>query len=257
MADQARDRELGMKCPITRRDFLNGLAISGSALALGPNWLDGLADGEPEKQAGYYPPGLTGMRGNHDGTYTFAHKLRDGDFWDSAGKAEDSGESYDLVVVGAGISGLAAAYFFRKQNGPKSRILILDNHDDFGGHAKRNEFRVEGQLLLSNGGTQSIESPGRYSDVAKGLLRELGIDTQRFYQAYDQQLYAKLGAGCFFDRETFGEDRLIFGMMSVPWPEFLSKVPLAENVRKQIARLYDDKTDYMPGLSREQKRARL
>jgi spermidine dehydrogenase len=257
MADQARDRELGMKCPITRRDFLNGLAISGSALALGPNWLDGLADGEPEKQAGYYPPGLTGMRGNHDGTYTFAHKLRDGDFWDSAGKAEDSGESYDLVVVGAGISGLAAAYFFRKQNGPKSRILILDNHDDFGGHAKRNEFRVEGQLLLSNGGTQSIESPGRYSDVAKGLLRELGIDTQRFYQAYDQQLYAKLGAGCFFDRETFGEDRLIFGMMSVPWPEFLSKAPLAENVRKQIARLYDDKTDYMPGLSREQKRARL
>src|SRR5690349_11268231 len=143
MSDESRDRELGMKCPITRRDFLNGIAIGAPALALGlqafgaddPNFA-------PEKQENYYPPALTGMRGNHDGTYTYSHKLRDGNFWDSAGRPEETGETYDLVVVGGGISGLAAAYFFRKQMGPKTRILILDNHDDFGGHAKRNEFRV-------------------------------------------------------------------------------------------------------------------
>ena len=51
------------------------------------------------------------------------------------------GEEFDLVVVGGGISGLAAAYFYRQAR-PNARILILDNHDDFGGHAKRNEFHV-------------------------------------------------------------------------------------------------------------------
>src|SRR6201999_172261 len=96
---------------------------------------------------------------------------------------EKTGETYDLVVVGGGISGLAAAYFYRNAAGSKARILILDNHDDFGGHAKRNEFKAGNRMLLSYGGTQSIESPARYSDVAKGLLKELGVDTQRFYKA--------------------------------------------------------------------------
>ena len=106
------------------------------------------------------------MRGSHPGAFETAHSVRDGDFWEKAGKPVDSGETYDLVVVGGGISGLAAAYFYRKQAGPSARILILDNHDDFGGHAKRNEFRPGGRLLLTNGGTVSIESPFPYSKVA-------------------------------------------------------------------------------------------
>src|SRR5579859_8198092 len=138
MTDKKRDDELGMSCPITRRDFLNGAALAiGGTLAFPASAIGKAREAfAPEQAADYYPPALMGMRGNHDGSYTYAHKLRDGEAWDSGGPPAETGEHYDLIVVGGGISGLAAAYFFRKAAGAKSRVLVLDNHDDFGGHAK-------------------------------------------------------------------------------------------------------------------------
>jgi spermidine dehydrogenase len=203
-----------------------------------------------------YPPALTGLRGSHDGSWEVAHSLRDGQGWEDG---LDTGESYDLVVVGGGISGLAAAYFYRKALGSDARILVLDNHDDFGGHAKRNEFTHQGRTFIGYGGTQSIDTPASYSPEAASFLKELGIDTQRFYEAFDTELYSslELSSGTFFDRETFGEDRLVVRARGGSWAEFAAGAPLVPEARKDLVRLYDEEIDYMPGLGDGEKKKKL
>jgi spermidine dehydrogenase len=269
MNGKGRDRELGMGREITRRDFLNGIsiAVGMSLLAANSTWLEAFGVPQspfaPEKDPAYYPPAKTGLRGSHDGSWEVAHDLRDGR--DKAWAASvDEGESYDLVVVGAGISGLAAAYFYRKLVGKQAKVLILDNHDDFGGHATRNEFQAGKRLLLGYGGTQSIEAPGNYSKEAIGLLRELGIDVRLFFKYYDQKLFdsMQLHEAVFFDKETFGTDRLVpqkglhyFGIDFTM--ENVSQIPIAEAARKDLLRLQHARVDYMPGLTPKQKKAKL
>src|SRR3954470_4403014 len=189
---------------ITRRDFLNGAALS---IAAGLTPAAQLA-----AQPSRYPPALTGLRGQHQGSFEIAHALaREGRKFPVDGLPVE--ESYDLVVVGGGISGLSAAWFYRRAM-PSARILILDNHDDFGGHAKRNEFSLDGRRIIGYGGSQSLQSPkALYSPIAKGLLRDLGVDIKRFETAFERGLYPSLGLsrGTFFNREAFGRDVLVTG----------------------------------------------
>jgi len=251
---RATDRELGMNRSISRRDFLNGVSVALTGSLLSTREVRAFRVVQDE----YYPPRRTGLRGSHPGSFEVSHDLRDGKTWEPT----DLDESYDLVVVGGGISGLSAAYFFRKQAGLDARVLVLDNHDDFGGHAKRNEFWHQGRMYLMNGGTLNVEAPSQYSTVAAGLLSELGIDRARYYKSIKgvENLYhsLKLGYGMFFDKETFGEDRLVAGLGKLPMPEFLAKTPLSEPVRRDIARLHqDNQPDYLTGLSSDQKKERL
>jgi spermidine dehydrogenase len=262
-----------MRRKITRRDFINGVAVTAGA-AMMPRQV--FADGKvapPEKSADYYPPALTGMRGSHPGSFDAAHSLRDGTFWDAAGKPEDTREIYDLIIVGGGISGLAAAHFYRKATSNQARILVLDNHDDFGGHAKRNEFRVNNAFRLGFGGTFSIESPAPYSTVAKGVIEELGIEVSSYSKYVDKNLYRSLGLRpkIFFDKETWGVDKLVINHSPRGGGEsgdavtesaellkqFLGDAPLADQAKRDLQRLYQEPKDYFPGMTSDEKKAKL
>lgn len=252
---------------ITRRDFLNGVALTVGATLIPADLISLYAESDVPPE--YYPPALTGLRGSNDGSYETAHRLRDTTFMDRVGSIKDSKEEYDLVIVGGGISGLSAAYFYRKIAGPDARILILDNHDDFGGHARRNEFHINNRMILGFGGTWSIDSPAPYSIVAKGLIEELGIDVSRWNQVMDRRFYPSLGmhSSVFFDKETFGTDRMVPFFSNYEqegperkveiWKRFLAEAPLNDVAKSDIRRLFREEKDYMPGLSSEQKKAKL
>ncbi|MBT6035742.1 MAG: NAD(P)-binding protein [Kordiimonadaceae bacterium] len=240
-----------MKNKITRRDFLNGTQVAIGASLLSP-WTKafGSSGSEFELGSNYYPPALSGMRGSHDGSWETMHERVTGTTWGSTEREED----YDLVIVGAGISGLTAAYYYNKEH-PDARILLLDNHDDFGGHAKRNEFEINGETRIGYGGTESIDTPSNYADIGKELLIEIGIDVDKFYQAYDQKLYSSMGLskGIVFDKETFGEQKLVTGYNKIPWEEFAANSPMNEQAKSDLVRICTEEKDYLPGLTYDEK----
>jgi spermidine dehydrogenase len=273
MAD-SNDKDLGMDRGINRRDFLNGVAVTAGASLLPPHVIAALANGkDPEKAADYYPPILTGLRGSHVGSFEVAHTVRDGGFWKTGPTPIETGEKFDLVIVGGGISGLSAAHFYRKQN-PNARVLIIENHDDFGGHAKRNEFNVGGYKRLGFGGTFSIESPAPYSAVAKALVQELGIDVSGFPKYFAKGFYRSEGLlpSVFFDKQTFGSDVLALGSTpfqsgetgdssftnsSEAWKKFLDAAPLSAAAKQDMEMLRHERKDYLPGLSSDEKKSKL
>jgi spermidine dehydrogenase len=245
-------RDLGMHRPIARRDFVNGMAVALTGFGIRGSRFDLLAQGAPD-----YPPRLSGLRGEYSAAIAAFPALQQGTYRQLPA-VDGAREEYDLVIVGAGISGLAAAHFWRRALGNNQKILILDNHDDFGGHAKRNEFVYQGRTFVGYGGTQGIATPFPYSYTAKRLVEELGIQVERngeFLNRVFQTL--NLGPSMFFDKEHFGEDRLVPGNGRLPWPEFFAKAPLSDAARRDLIRLYGKNPDYMAGLTVEQKIAKL
>jgi len=241
---------------ITRRDFINGIALSVTAGgSLSP--LELLASTNPAA----YPPELAGMRGNHLGSFEVAHALaREGRSWPRPRTLSD--DVYDLVVVGGGLSGLAAAFMFRQQAGPRARILVLDNHDDFGGHAKRNEYSVDGKTIIGYGGSQSIDTPSSYSKASAALLRDIGIDTEPFYEYFDREYFSSRGLtrGVYFSEEQYGRDtvnpdalRSYDGSRADDPAKVIRDYPISDAARQNFIELLTDPRDYLPGMENDEK----
>jgi len=206
----------------------------------------------------YYPPTLTGMRGSHEGSYEVAHALA----WNGQKPSsyEELDEHYDLVVVGAGQSGLAAAWYYRKKMGPAARILLLDNHDDFGGHAKRNEFQQDGNMVLGLGGAQNIEPMSSYSAMAIELLKDIGIDDQALAAMTantpdDYMLGGKFGASNGMTIPAAGGHKNLSGN----WLEFfhggqgygaaVKELPIPEEEQAKLIAFFGGDRDFLDDLS--------
>lgn len=256
----ARDRK------ITRRDFMNGVALSTAAgTMISP--IEAAAN--MSKKVGSlfggkdnYPPALQGMRGNHVGSFEVSHALAfERKTWPRPLTQTD--DTYDLVVVGGGISGLSAAYLFRERTGPDAKILILDNHDDFGGHAKRNEFDVDGETLIGHGGSQSIEGPAQYSAVSAKLLKEISIDVEKFYSFFDRDFYKgyNLEGAIYFNQHGYGTDRVlpdpfanVYNVKSQKSArEIIEAFPVEAATQAALISMLESDTDYLPELSPAEK----
>ncbi|MFW2176391.1 MULTISPECIES: NAD(P)-binding protein [unclassified Moraxella] len=256
---------------ITRRDFLNGTAIAIGGTATGlltacqktsttTDTTKATASSTSASASTHatpnsnYPPEKLGLRGNQQGSYDVAHQMG----WQHKSfdvTTLDNEGDYDLVVVGAGISGLSTAYFYQ-QRFPSAKILILDNHDDFGGHARRNEFHAEldGKPIfrLSYGGSESIDSPkSHYSSQALNLLKALGIDYPKFEQYFDQKLFdtLQLKKGVFFNKKTFGHSKVLAQEPDASNADkFFANAPLSDTSKKELIALYQQPKNYLASM---------
>ena len=232
------DDRLGMHEPISRRDFLNGTLLASAGVVFGRHLQAPPTISPADAWNGYGGVGdYARAHGNMYDVMTTAHRMRDGDFERAIAGATDTGETYDLVAVGGGISGLAAAVFFQKKR--RGRCLVLDNHAIFGGEAKRNEFRVAGQTLVAHQGSAIFLVPqkGGYTDAFYNLI---GMDRSAF--GYQQCAAMPLGQSPYDEPHNYG---FYFGpqfgqrpglWVIDPWGKQLEGAPLAPDVKSELLR---------------------
>jgi spermidine dehydrogenase len=185
---QPGDDSLGMDAPITRRDFLGSTLLGAGAALLPPR-----APAEMMSQPGVTADDFTGYgglgdyagsNGNTREVVLAGHQMRDGVFDRTEADGTDTGEIYDCVVVGGGISGLAAAVTFLKEAGPRKNVLVLENHSIFGGEAKRNEFEVDGKRLIAHQGSAIYFVPYPHSVIGR-FYESIGLGAPRLqYQRW-------------------------------------------------------------------------
>ena len=284
MADSPHEGQ-GNERKITRRDFLDGVAISAAGLAAAAaspslTGAEAALIGSRPLPRGYYPPTSTGITGTPDDVVRDIMRI-DGrpnprhPHSTAAGPGihprhvRDVDDRYDLVVVGAGASGLAAAKYYQDRFGPDARILLVDPLPDFGGHSHRNEFHIHDAttggdvMLLRNGGTVNLDSigtwnkpanglldiPGSYGQPALDMLDFCGVDPDNFPSTAGPGIPSTYGLRqmLLFPKKDWGKDTLVRTKQATQtWAEFLATTPYSPAAREGIERIItDEDTDWI------------
>jgi spermidine dehydrogenase len=238
-------------CKITRRDFLGSTLLgAGAALLEGATPAQILAAASGDDWTGY--GGIGDYRYSNGNTLEVlqaGHKMRDAAYGSSFAGAIDTGEIYDCVVVGGGISGIAAALFFQRLAGAGKTCLVLENHPIFGGEAKQNEFEVDGKRLIAHQGSAIYLVPYPHSFIAR-FYDSIGLHTPRLsYQKWSgaqpemmvgrtpyESAGLSRGQYAFWFGAKFGQKP---GMWIVdPVGKKLQGAPISENTRKELLRWF-------------------
>jgi spermidine dehydrogenase len=251
--DAKHDDALGLNQPICRRDFLNSTLLAAGGALLGsltPKQL--LA--QQEDWTGYAGVGdYARSNGNTFEVMTAGHQIRNGAFNSLPADTIDTGEVFDCVVVGGGISGLSAALFFKKYGGPKLNCLVLDNHPVFGGEAKRNEFIVDGQRIMGPQGADHFQVPLPHSFMGR-FFEMIGLDWNAFkYQEWGSSS-PEIPLGNSFE-DARGPDAFYFGAkfgktpgmwMIDPWKNKLQGAPISDQMRAELLKYHEQQKPGLP-----------
>jgi spermidine dehydrogenase len=247
-------RRLGLDEAITRRDFIGGALVAAGSALPGIPTLAG-AQGLDADWGGYSGIGdYARANGNTAAVVNTAHALRDGAFEKKLEQARAVDDLYDLVIVGGGFAGAAAALEFNDA-GSGGRCLMLENHAIFGGAAKQNEMEVDGYRLVGPQGSHNFRVPppveaGAAPNLAQEMWSRLGIPTEflhaspanvadgvRIANEYYEPMMRDTGAaiGYYFDARTHGERG---GWVRDMWSDELQRTPLVAETRADLLRLH-------------------
>jgi spermidine dehydrogenase len=246
MSGSDRDGASPLDPRITRRDFL-GTTLIGSGAALlsgcGRSEEQGSAAATAGPDAAWNGPGGVGeYRGSNGVTWRTmeaGHRIRDGAHAALA-NVRDSGERYDLVIVGGGFAGLGALHAFRKEH-PRGTCLLLDNQELFGGYAKANEFEVDGHRIAGAQASLNFVLPRSREDRGGDLWDDLGLPASvRFADREDGRdsfRFAASTSGPLYYGEQSATVGYFFrgrGWVKDVWEDDLRRAPLADPTKQAL-----------------------